>query len=362
MKKIAFIYDVIYPYSIGGVEQRIHNLAINLNKEYEIHIIGMKYWKGKNTTLKNGIYYHGIIKKRDIYTKNGKRNITEPIIFAIKLFFFLIKEDFDIIDNQSFPFFNIFSVYFAKRFSKTKIFTTWHEYWTLKYWIEYEGIFIGTIGFIIQLLSLQFSTNIIANSNNTKQKIKKYKKVDNIIPNGLTITNIKTNKKLYDLSYAGRLKDFKNVDKIIDTIKRNKNLSAIIIGDGDQLNILKRKSKGLNIKFTGFIKDQKEVYKYIKQSKIFMMLSEREGFSIVTLEALSLSVPVICFNGFNNAAVDLIDNGTNGILTNLNTNNIIKAINTINENYNFYSSNAQKVTTKYSYAKITKDLIKLYEN
>ena len=367
MKKIAFIYDVIYPYSIGGVEQRIYNLSINMRDDYEIHIIGMKYWKGDKDKTEDGIHYHGIMRKKDIYKENGDRNITEPIIFSLKLFFFLLKNNFDIIDNQSFPFFNIFSVFFAKRFRKTKIFTTWHEFWNLQYWIEYKGYIIGTIGFIVQYLSLIFSSNIIANSDHTKKRLSKYvksTKIKGTIPNGINKIDMdyKKDKKLYDLSFVGRLKDFKNVDKIIDILKLNKTMSAIIIGNGDQFQTLKRKSKRLNIKFTGFIQDQKEVYKYISKSKIFMMLSKREGFSIVTLEALSLGVPVICFNGEDNAAKDLIKDGINGIITDLNMKNIKNAIDTINSNYTLYSLNAKKMANEYTYIKITKNLIQIYTN
>jgi glycosyltransferase involved in cell wall biosynthesis len=90
------------------------------------------------------------------------------------------------------------------------------------------------------------------------------------------------------------------------------------------------------------------------------MLSQREGFSIATLESLSLGIPVICFNGKDNAATDLIENNINGIKTNLEEKNIKDAIYTIYNNYNFFSTNAMKVKNKYSYTKITKDLTDIY--
>lgn len=42
--KIAFVYDVIYPYVKGGVEKRIGELAVRLSaRGHDVHIIGMKY-------------------------------------------------------------------------------------------------------------------------------------------------------------------------------------------------------------------------------------------------------------------------------------------------------------------------------
>ncbi|MHB8362430.1 MAG: glycosyltransferase, partial [Patescibacteria group bacterium] len=170
--------------------------------------------------------------------------------------------------------------------------------------------------------------------------------------------------KEYDLCYAGRLLDFKNVDKIIELVKyaktNNVNLKAVIIGDGPDAKRLKDKAKGLDIKFTGFIENNNEVFKYIKRSKIFMMLSQREGFSIVTIEALALGLPVICFKSEDNAAVDLIENNKNGILTTLESQKIFTAVEKINKNYQRYSTNATKYADEFLYSKISNDLKNYY--
>ena len=44
LMKIAFVYDVIYPYVKGGVEKRVWELRHRLAKRgHEVHIFGMKY-------------------------------------------------------------------------------------------------------------------------------------------------------------------------------------------------------------------------------------------------------------------------------------------------------------------------------
>jgi len=42
--KIAFVYDVIYPYVKGGVEKRVWELATRLiRRGHEVHLFGMKF-------------------------------------------------------------------------------------------------------------------------------------------------------------------------------------------------------------------------------------------------------------------------------------------------------------------------------
>ncbi len=368
MKKLAFIYDAIYPYQMGGVEKRIYSISQLLKKKYSVHLVGMKSWEGDNTLHKDGIYYHGIFQKMPMYKKNGVRRIDETLIYSYRLVKFLLKNNFDIIDCQATTSFPVFAVYLVNKLKRNqKIFITYHEYWEKDYWIMYMGKIKGTLGYIIQKITLYLSKNIIAVSEDTKNRIKKYTKNKiHIIPNGLEqkeINKIKKEKKEYDLVYAGRLHDFKNVDKIIKTVKVNPKLNVVIIGTGPELENLKKMSKGLKIKFTGFLKDQIDVYKYMSKSKIFMMLSEREGFSIVTLEALALGVPVICYNNKNNPAKYLIQNYKNGILIkSMKINIIYKAINTIESKYKNYSYNAQTSVKEYYLENIIKSLLNTYEN
>jgi glycosyltransferase involved in cell wall biosynthesis len=120
-------------------------------------------------------------------------------------------------------------------------------------------------------------------------------------------------------------------------------------------------SKGLKIKFTGFLKDQIDVYKYISKSKIFMMLSEREGFSIVTLEALALGIPVICYNNKNNTAKNLINSNNGRLINSLKATEITRLIEKIIQNYAQYTVGAKESAIKYYLENIIHLLINIYE-
>ena len=111
--KIAFVYDVIYPYVKGGVEKRIRELALRLSaRGHDVHIIGMKYWEGPDSIEKDGITLHGICTPQPLYS-GGRRTLFEALSFSIRLFPILMREKFDIIDCQQFPYFPCFPVKFT---------------------------------------------------------------------------------------------------------------------------------------------------------------------------------------------------------------------------------------------------------
>jgi hypothetical protein len=81
--KIAFVYDVIYPYIKGGVERRVWELAVRLSqKGHEVHIFGMKYWEGDDLRIQKGVILHGICPAQPLYA-GGRRTIREAIFFSI---------------------------------------------------------------------------------------------------------------------------------------------------------------------------------------------------------------------------------------------------------------------------------------
>ena len=109
--KIAFVYDVIYPYVKGGVEKRVWELAVRLaHRGHEVHLFGMKFWNGEDTINREGVFLHGVCPAQKLYT-SGRRSIWQAFYFSFHLLSHLLKEKFDIIDCQQFP---LFSCYTSK--------------------------------------------------------------------------------------------------------------------------------------------------------------------------------------------------------------------------------------------------------
>ena len=295
--KIAIIYDAIYPYVIGGGEKRAYYLAKELSKEHEVHLFGMKFWKGDKVIKKEGIFYHGVCKPIPLY-KKGRRNFLEPFSFSYGLLKNLFQEDFDIVDCYNFPYFPCFIAKFYCLVKKKPLVITWLEHWG-DYWYDYLG-FKGSIGKFIERLTLKLSDNVVVISKDVKEKLMKngisVKATISLGVNLETINGIKVKKRNIDILYAGRLMKEKKIDFLIRAIKELDNVNCLIIGEGPEKKFLQDLVKELDlknrVKFLDFIEENK-LYRYMKSAKIFALPSIREGFSLVTLEASACGCHVI---------------------------------------------------------------------
>lgn len=111
--------------------------------------------------------------------------------------------------------------------------------------------------------------------------------------------------------YVGRVSKEKGVDKFCEAIK-NLNLNAIVVGDGDQKDILEKKYKDSNIKFVGW-QNTDSVYSYIRKAKALIFTSVLyETMGLTILEAKALGVPCIVSN--LTAGSEFIDNTKDGFL------------------------------------------------
>ena len=148
-----------------------------------------------------------------------------------------------------------------------------------------------------------------------------------VIYNGTEIKNINRNKindKIRILT-VGRLAPWKNIDKIIDSIKllmlENINLEFYIVCIGPKENYLKdlavKNDLKNNIIFTGQ-KNKQELEEIYKNSDIYIQASGYEGLPHVILEAINFNMTIIStpIGGTNEILLD----GKNGWLVELKNN------------------------------------------
>ena len=327
--KIAFIYDGVYPWITGGIEKRLHELSKKLiERGHEVHWYGIGWWwtdNDHNDMEFDGIHIHGVCKPLNLYT-SGKRSIKEAIYFSLMLFPVLMKEKFDIVDCQNFPFFSCFIAKLHSLTGKSTMIVTWHEVWN-DYWYEYLGK-KGFFGKIIEKMVAHSTGNMVAVSQKTAENLKKIigGKEIKLIPNGInfkSIQNIKPADEGSDVIFAGRLIKEKNVDvliKAIGFVKRDiPDIKCLIVGEGPEKDKLKKLTQKLgvkkNIKFMEFFEEYDNLISYMKSSKVFVLPSTREGFGIVVIEANASGLPVVVVDNDMNAACNLINNDKNGFIS-----------------------------------------------
>lgn len=104
--------DAIYPYNMGGADKRLWELARKLAEsgEHEVHIYGMKWWDGGDVIVTDNVILHGVCDVYELYSDSGVRSIKEAMMFSAKVLPHLLKDEYDIIDCNQFPYFPCISV------------------------------------------------------------------------------------------------------------------------------------------------------------------------------------------------------------------------------------------------------------
>lgn len=373
--KIAFIYDAVYPWVKGGAEKRVYELAKRLAlRGHEVHWYSIGWWwteNDHNDILMDGIKLHGVSDPISLYSED-RRSIKEALIFSLKLLRPLLKDSYDVVDCQGFPFFSCFTAKIHSGLGKSNLIITLHEVWG-DYWYTYLGK-PGIFGKIVERAMLSLTNNIITVSEKTKKDLKKIKKSEKsvIIPNGIDfnhIVEIKPSIEESTIIFAGRLIKEKNVDFLIQSIATVKEkipeITCLIIGNGPERSKLENLVIDLKLKdnviFKDFMDDYDDLIGYMKSSKVLVLPSTREGFGMVVIEANACGIPVVTVNHHMNAASDLVIDGVNGFKTQLETSDMASKIIKSIESHNEFRNNCIEMSRGYDWEIIVDSLENFYK-
>lgn len=158
----------------------------------------------------------------------------------------------------------------------------------------------------------------LKNHNNVSAK--KLKKIPNpvIFPELPKI--IKNESGLFNLISVSRLEKVKNIDSLLRVVARlielNLPVHYTILGDGSEMNHLKKLTKDLNIEnavtFLGF---HDNPYHYLLKADLYLLTSFSEGFSNSLAEAMYCGIPSLTTRV--GAAQEIIDDEKNGWIVNV---------------------------------------------
>jgi glycosyltransferase involved in cell wall biosynthesis len=141
----------------------------------------------------------------------------------------------------------------------------------------------------------------------------KVRKQITYIANGTSVkSDTEKPMRRYDLICISRLVSWKNIKMHIDIASEiGKNLAIVGIGPEQEELIAYARSKHCEAVFLGE-KNKSQIASLLKQSKVFIMMSEYEGLSFSLLEAMSFGLPAVVSDIPSNASV--IRNGQEGIV------------------------------------------------
>jgi glycosyltransferase involved in cell wall biosynthesis len=315
--KIAIVYDAIYPYVKGGAEKRLWELARRLSlRGHEVHLFGMRYWEGADHIEREGVHLHGVCRPPDLYT-GGRRSIREAVWFSLCLVRPLLREKWDIIDCQQFPYLPCFSAKIVSLAKKTPLVITWIEVWG-DYWYDYLGS-PGWIGKLAEKCIARFQNPTIAISHFTAVRLAQMYTVPvpAVIPIGIDLSalqGISPAQDRTDIIFIGRLIREKNADLLVQAtriiMEKYPDIRVIIVGEGPEREKLRRHidENGLETRIIlhNFFTDHNDLIALLRASRVFVLPSTREGFGISALEALACGLPVVTVDHPANAVQDLV--------------------------------------------------------
>jgi len=149
----------------------------------------------------------------------------------------------------------------------------------------------------------------------TKRDSKKLRVIAN--PLNLSFKEIDFEKKQKTILFVGRISEYQKrlsliieIWKIILSTKKYDDWNLKIVGDGEDMETIKEKTKNLDrIYFEGKQKSES----YFEASSIFIMTSAFEGFPMTLAESLKRGCVPIAMNSFLSLS-DIIENEKNGFI------------------------------------------------
>jgi len=325
--KIAIVYDVVYPYGLGGGEKRNWEIARRLVKlGHDVRLVSMQMWEGEAEFRREGVCFTGVCRWKPALSVGGKRSFWEPVYFARHVFSYLKRCDADVVDCSNFPYLSCLAARLANLFRKTKLVITWYEVRGLRRWVDHRGLAVGSIAWLSEFLISRMTIFNMAISRFTEQRAREFLGLKDmaVVPCGVdfaALANAAGTGKKKQVLYVGRLTKYKRVDMLIDAFARISveypQYTLKIVGRGYERERLSgiAVEKGVSEKVQ-FEEDLSEeaLYREYASSRVFVLPSEQEGFGIVLLEAMAVGTPVIALKAPNSAAEGLITSENDGLL------------------------------------------------
>jgi len=322
--RIAFVYDALYPYVIGGAERRFHELGTRLAQRHEVHFVSWQYWDGPSRIERDGIIYHGVGRAPELYGADGKRTVREAVAFAARSLPTLLRNRWDVIDCSATPYLPVFSTSLAARLAGTPMVATWHEYWG-EHWGEYlpDRPIVAKVARWLEARAAGVGDRVVSVSGFTARRMRA--RDAEVVPNGLAMERIagaQPADELSDLLYAGRLIDEKRVDLLIDAVSRLTgrfpDLRCTIVGDGPERARLEARAveRGVaaNVRLLGWVERPESVYGLMKRARLLVMPSVREGFGTTVVEGQACGAVPIVVRSETSAATELVRDGIDGLI------------------------------------------------
>jgi glycosyltransferase involved in cell wall biosynthesis len=323
---ICLIYDCLYPYTVGGAERWYRALAERLAAEgYEVTYLTLRQWDEGDEPSIPGVRIVTAGPRSDLYV-DGRRRIGPALRFGFGVLRHLFSRGrhYDVVHSGSTPFFPLLTAGVVRRRGRYRLLVDWIEVWTLGYWRRYLGRLKGTVAWAIQRLATRVGERAFCFSRLHERRLlaegfRGPVEVIGVYTGPLDRPEPEPAEPL--VVFAGRHIPEKGVLALPPALARAREtlpeLRGEILGDGPLRTEVERLvgETGLNgsVAVPGFVPEDR-VRDSIGRSLCLALPSTREGYGLIVVEAAAQGVPSVVVQSPDNAALELVEDGVNGVV------------------------------------------------
>ena len=328
--KICFLVDKSGPFYLGGYEKRVWMLSSSLSSKADVRV----YTTCEQSSSRDRVRFEKICTPAFQPYSLYKRSMIHDAIYSISLH----KNPFtdwvpDVLYVEAAPFGHLpFLLRWALPNNVLKLLNVNEAWVTYPYKRGITGnAFNKTLRHLLRL-GTKWADVVICVATPTATALRESfrKEAVEVVPSGVNLsqTQVYTVKsgssKKYDFVTMGRCVPIKRqIDfvRAVGSLRRKSgwNAKCLVIGDGPELPSLKQEAKALgvdqNFAFPGYV-DEDMLLEMLSTARVFVLPSEREGFSLATLEAQALGLPAIVARPLQPEVFgvsDIVKHGINGL-------------------------------------------------
>jgi glycosyltransferase involved in cell wall biosynthesis len=325
--RVCIVYDCLYPFTIGGAERWYRNLAERLAASgHEVTVLTRRQWPKGDDPAIPGVRVVAVSPQMELYAQ-GRRRILPPLLFGLGVLAHLWRHGrrYDVVHTASFPYFSLLAAGAARRRGRFRLLVDWHEVWTRDYWRDYLGALGGRIGWRIQRACLRVPQRAFCFSRLHERRLRELG-----VRGELTrlegqylgpVEGGRPHSARTVAVFAGRHIPEKRVPALVPALAAARDqipdLRGEIFGDGPERGKVLAAIHELGLEgevvAPGFV-DAAVLEESLATALCLVLPSRREGYGLVVIEAAARGVPVVVVEGPDNAAVELVEDGSNGAI------------------------------------------------
>jgi glycosyltransferase involved in cell wall biosynthesis len=346
--RICLIYDCLFPYTVGGAERWYRNLAERLVEEgHEVTYLTLRQWERREPLdIDPRIRVVAAGPRMSLYT-GPRRRILPPLVFGAGVLWHLLRHgrSYEVVHTCAFPYFSLLAAAAAQPLGRYGLVADWFEVWSRQYWRSYLGGAGGRVGELVQWacarvpqrafcfselharrlreLNLRGQITVLRGLYAGVKKAPSTSHAEELSPfeSNATVGLPLASQTNPVVLFAGRLIPEKRVTvgvaAVAQAARRIEGLRGVFYGAGPEHDALHaaiaEHDASAFISAPGF-GESEQVDADMSRALCVLLPSEREGYGMVVVEASAHATPAVVVAAPDNAAVELVEEGVNGVI------------------------------------------------